>query len=1022
MNQHQLEEKTYLKRIEMFLSRLKMLRANDIKILEAEFAHCIDAVPFEQKHSLEYTTVTEGFVWGQAWESGWFHLNFTIPEDWDGEPVLELDINGEGLLFDDEGNAIQGISNNSVYVVDAKREIVRLAGYQTGQQVSLWLEVGAYSLCGINLNEDPDDKMPQRYGSYQGEVNCLRLLNWNEDIWQLYLDLDLAYDLLLGLNENSVRRSRLLLAVNETINLFAENSSNASICRDKIKTELSQKANVSDLTAFAVGHAHLDTAWLWPVKETIRKCARSFATQLELMKRFPDYIFGASQPQHYQFVKDHYPKMYEEIRERIKEGRWECQGGMWVEADCNLISGESMVRQFLYGQHFYLDEFGLIVNNLWLPDVFGYSAALPQILRKSGCDYFITQKISWNQINEFPYNSFNWQGIDGTSVLSHFPPENDYNCSLRPQSLIAGQARFKEKAVVEEYLSLYGIGNGGGGPTEEQIERGLRQKNLEGSPKVKLSPATHFLEKLQQRKDKLPTWQGELYLEMHRGTYTSQAKVKKLNRQLENNLRSIEMLWSQIELNYYPQKQLDAIWKKVLINQFHDIIPGSSINQVYKVTHPELEQLGCDVQQLQHEAAEILLPHKTGQLAMFNSLSETFTGWVELASELTGKILISETKQYPVVQRSNRSGIFVELAPLSWLDLEITEQDELAHETSTSLTLENALICYQFSVDGQLISAYDKKVKRELLNQPANRLALYIDRPNSWDAWDIDPFYADQFLTDAICRKICKRQYDGVQFLDIEYEFDNSTIIQTVSLSNLSTRLDFSTQVCWHEKHKMLRVHFPVELHAAEASFDIQFGYTKRPTHTNTSWDSARFEVCAHKYADLSEQQYGVALLNDCKYGYKVSDGELELTLLRSPTYPDPDCDQGEHSFTYSFFPHQGSLCQSDVHQQAWSLNLMPLVFINKSQPKQVQNVHLDSKAINLSCIKKAHKSNQLIVRLVETKGAKSRGRLRFVKPMDVAESNLIETESTPISTAVAGLDIELDPFEIKTLLLSPAI
>ncbi len=1022
MIQHSLEENIYLKRIEKFLSRLKTLREDDVQILQVEFAHCINAIPFDQKHNLEYKTVSEGFVWGQAWESGWFHLNFTIPAEWEGEPVLELDLNGEGLLFDDLGNAIQGISNNSIYVADAKREIVRLAGYKAGQQVSLWLEGGAYSLCGIDLNKDPSDKMPQRYGSYQGEIKRLRLLNWNEEIWQLYLDLDLAYDLLLGLDESSVRRSRLLLAINETINLFAENSNNATACREKIKMELSQKANASDLTIFAVGHAHLDTAWLWPVKETIRKCARSFATQLELMRRFPDYIFGASQPQHYQFIKDYYPKIYKEIQERIKEGRWECQGGMWVEADCNLISGESMVRQFLYGQHFYLKEFGLLVNNLWLPDVFGYSAALPQILRKSGCDYFITQKISWNQVNEFPYNSFNWQGIDGTSVLTHFPPENDYNCSLRPQSLIAGQARFKEKAVAEEYLSLYGIGNGGGGPTEEQIERGLRQKNLEGSPKVKLSPATHFLEKLQQRKDQLPTWQGELYLEMHRGTYTSQAKVKKLNRQLENRLRSAEMLWSQIDISQYPQQRLDAIWKKLLINQFHDIIPGSSINQVYKVTHLELEQLGCDIQQLQLEVADILLSDKLSQLTMFNSLSYTFNGWVELAPELAGKTLTTATQQFPVVQRSNRSGIFIKLAPLSWLDLEITEQPILTHDHSSSLILENTSICYQFSTDGLLISAYDKLVQRELLNKPANRLALYIDQPNSWDAWDVDPFYTDQFLTDATCLKISKRQQGEIQLLDIEFEFNNSIITQTVSLSHLSTRLDFSTQVSWHEKHKMLRVHFPVDLQAAEASFDIQYGYTKRPTHTNTSWDSARFEVCAHKFADLSEHQYGVALLNDCKYGYKVSDRELELTLLRSPTYPDPDCDQGDHDFTYSFFPHQGDLCQSDVQPQAWSLNIQPLIFVNKSQPKQTHNVYLDAEAINLSCLKKAHKSDQIIVRLVEEKGARSRGHLRFAQTMDVAETNLIETESTPISLAVVELDIELAPFEIKTLLLSPTI
>ncbi len=1018
MIQHSLEENIYLKRIEKFLSRLKNLRVNELNILDARFAHCIDSVPFSQREELEYRTISEGFVWGQAWESGWFHLNFEIPKHWQGEPVLELDINGEALIFDDSGNAIQGISNNSVYVVDGKRDILRLTGYEAGQRVSLWLEAGAYSLCGINLNEDPDDKMPQRYGSYQGEVKRLRLLEWNQDIWLLYLDMELAYNLLTGLEPDSVRRSCLLQRLNAVIDTFAENTANVTVCRDMLSDEMKKPANTSDLTVYAVGHAHLDTAWLWPVKETIRKCARSFATQLQLMKRYPDYVFGASQPQHYQFIKDNYPKMYQEIRERIKEGRWECQGGMWVEADCNLISGESMVRQFLYGQHFYLDEFDLTVNNLWLPDVFGYSAALPQIMRNSGCEYLITQKISWNQVNEFPYNSFTWKGIDGSSVLTHFPPENDYNCSLKPESLIAGQKRFKEKGVAQEYLSLYGIGNGGGGPTEEQIERGLRQQNLEGSPKVKLTPATDFLQRLSQHQDSLPVWEGELYLEMHRGTYTSQAKVKRLNRTLEIKLRSLEMLWSQLPLSQYPQQQLDNIWKKVLINQFHDIIPGSSINQVYKVTHSELDQLVIDIQLLENQAGAALLADKPGQLTLFNSLNQRFTGWVELAPELAGSALLTSTNSYPVMQRGNSWGAYVALPPLSWTEFEVTSKAQL-DSSHDSLTLENAIMRYQFSNDGQLISAWDKIARRELIEKPANRLALYIDRPNSWDAWDVDPFYQDQFLTNASCQKVSKRVCGGVQLLEMEFVLGESKLTQQVSLSELSARLDFTTQVSWHEKHKMLRVHFPVLLQAAEASFDIQYGYAKRPTHTNTSWDSARFEVCAHKFADLSESQYGVALLNDCKYGYKLGSNELELTLLRSPTYPDPDCDQGDHSFTYSLLPHQGNMSQSNVQQQAWSLNVQPLVFVGKGDAQKSLNVQLQSEGINLACLKKAHKSDGLIVRVVEEKGAQSKGILGFSHPVTVAQSNLIETEIGQASALTTILDIELKPFEIKTFLLT---
>ncbi|MBR2905275.1 MAG: alpha-mannosidase, partial [Lentisphaeria bacterium] len=535
-----------------------------------------------------------------------------------------------------------------------------------------------------------------------------------------------------------------------------DNPDNAEKCRDVLKEILSYPAIKSAHTAYAVGHAHIDVGWLWQVRESIRKAARTFASQLRLMEEYPDYVFGASQAQLYSFVKEHYPELFEEIKKRVREGRWEIQGGMWVEADGNLISGESMVRQFLHGKNFFMDEFGFDVKNLWLPDVFGYSAAMPQIIKKSGCDYFLTQKLSWSQINTFPHNTFIWQGIDGSSVLTHFPPENNYASKLAPSLLMVAQSRFKENGFLDHFLSLFGVGDGGGGPSDEMLEMGNREKNWEFTPKVKFSRADHFFEKLSKDAGKLEKWTGELYLEYHRGTLTSQARTKRGNRKCEQMLAATEFILSHLPLTKYPLKELDQCWKTLLLNQFHDIIPGSSISEVYEQTEKDHAHILEKCRQLLTKNAKNLFKKDENALLLVNTLSSSYNNCIELPASWLDYCITDENGEKVMVQKEKDKLIAsVNLPGNSFTTLykgkKKKEKDcfisgEEEKRKNIHPVLENDLIRYEFTMDGELKSAFDKEEKRELLSAPGNILSLYHDRPNSYEAWDIDLYYPKELV------------------------------------------------------------------------------------------------------------------------------------------------------------------------------------------------------------------------------------------------------------------------------------
>ncbi|MBQ6599342.1 MAG: alpha-mannosidase [Lentisphaeria bacterium] len=731
------------------------------------------------------------------------------------------------------------------------------------------------------------------------------------------------------------------------------------------------------------------------------------------MEKYPDYIFGASQAELYVMIKENYPALYERIREKVKEGRWEILGGMWVEADCNLISGESMIRQFLYGKNFFMDEFGCEVRNLWIPDVFGYSASMPQIIRKSGCDYFLTQKISWNRINQFPHNTFRWRGIDGTEILTHFPPENSYNAVCTPEQRIAAENVFKENAYLDEFISLVGIGDGGGGPSEEYLERNERMRDWDGCPKVRYGTAAGFFERLSAHESELPYWDGELYLERHRGTLTTQAAAKRGNRFCEQALAALEFFASCADLKDYPAKIIAESYRNLLRNQFHDILPGSSIRKVYERTEKEYAETLVNCKKEMDKVAARLFETAPDRCTIVNTLSVPWRGILTLPETWQGY----EVKG---AEAGNGKEIRVNVPPNSFTVIKKGVKKDFSKKALEIPILENEFVRYEFANDGSLLSVYDKKLKREIMAGRGNVMEMYYDIPPAYDAWDVEIYYKRNKISAMKGEWISGYADQVLSELNFVYRSEHSVMTQRVILRPDSTRLDFVTHVHWNESHVLLRTGFPTVIRG-RAFFDIQYGQIERAPHDNTSWDEAKFEVCGQRYADLSSRDFGMALLNDCKYGYRIKDGNISISLLRSPKYPDFEADLGEHDFTYSLLPHEGDLENSSVIAEAAMLNRAPYLAEASAAPENFDfPCRITSEGVSLEIVKKAEKDNSRIIRLVETKGRYSSAQLRFAKTVEkVSHTNLIEWEhgeEVILHDRIA--DLTLKPYEIVTLRL----
>ncbi|MBN2829479.1 MAG: alpha-mannosidase, partial [Candidatus Cloacimonetes bacterium] len=909
-----------------------------------------------------------------------------------------IDITAEGLYFKD-GVPYAGLTNKQDNHLHIGKTWIPLFPKSKGnEEIEMLVEAGANDLFG------------ERGGTYylkQAEIVCI-----NKKEYQFDLDLRFLTALAEQLEKDSTRFQKILYGLNECCNVW-QGGKGIDKCLEITKELLSKPANASELTVYSIGHAHLDLAWLWPVRETRRKGGRTFATALRMMEEFPEYKFGASQPQLYEWVKKDYPELFKQVQKSVKAGRWECQGAMWVEPDMNISGGEALVRQCLYGKALYMKEFGKDVRNLWLPDVFGYSAALPQILKKSGVDYFMTQKISWNETNKFPHHTFNWEGIDGTRILTHFLPTNDYNLANWPSQLRDSTKRYAQSDVSDEFLNLYGIGDGGAGPGRLHIEFGKRQQDLEGTPKFKFAFAEEFFEKIAAiPAEKLPVWVGELYLEYHRGTYTTQALMKKYNRMLELTLRDVEFLGAV--LGGLPKDKMDQIWKDTLLNQFHDILPGSSIHWAYEDAHRMSEENLAKLSAIKDSILTKAFGKGDDTLTLINTLSWDREELVHLERE--NKMIPVKVPAMGTVTYDRKE--FVESYP----------EGEVEPGGVFDFNLENTQISVDFDPEtGEIISIYDNEAHRETLKGRANTLLLWEDKPNNWDAWDINHFYLEtkpeqaKFLgADTVM--------ESEDMISVRFRFSIgvSSISQIISLKENSRQLNIKTTVDWKEAHKMLRVRAETAIHNGEALYEIQYGNIKRPTHDNTSWDAAKFETAAHRFADLSETDYGFAILNDCKYGHRIRDNVMELTLLRSPKMPDKEADMRVHEFTFAYLPHPGDFAHSEVLKRAHELN-SPLIihrgstkhYEDRSYFRIEQNNAVGAIQVKIETVKPAEDGDGTIIRLYETCG----------RPVDVTlmchdiwskmiETNLLEQGDTVVAENTGCVDLGFTPYEIRTFRL----
>ncbi len=780
----------------------------------------------------------------------------------------------------------------------------------------------------------------------------------------------------------------------------------------------------SDAVVACIGHTHIDVAWLWPLRQTVEKAQRSFATVVNLMKQYPEYKFMSSQPQLYQFVKEQAPELYEEIKQLIKEGRWEVEGATWLEMDTNLVSGESLVRQMIYGKRFMKEEFGIDSKMLWLPDVFGYSAALPQIMKKSGVDNFMTTKIAWNERNMLPYDSFYWEGIDGSRVFSFFVTTQDrpvprkseiactYNGMLTAGQVLGTWERYQQKEYNNRTLTTFGYGDGGGGPNKQMLENQRRlSRGLPGLPKTEMSFAAEAIATAKKNFDKsakelkrFPLWVGELYLELHRGTYTSIAKNKKNNRKSEFLFQKAETLAVTDELllgGKYPQEIFTDSWKTILLNQFHDIIPGSSVFEVYEDSDKQYAEIREKGEKIAEDAKAHLVANigTEGGIAVFNPTGFTSDGEVKVDGK-TGSVKVIPAHGWKVVEPN--------------FNCSVKLKGRIA---------ENKFYKMVIDVSGNISRLYDKKNKRDVFKrgEAGNEIQIFEDFPREWDAWEISDFYKQKMRKPDEVLSI-KQIFDGCRAgFAIKKRILTSTIEQNVWLYSDNPRIDFETAMDWNEEHLLVKAAFPLDVLADKATYEIQFGHLQRPTHENTSWDKAKFEVCAHKWADISEVGYGVSLLNDCKYGHNAEGSTLKLTLLKCATSPNPHADKGHHEFTYALLPHASNLRNTGTIKQAYLLNCpFEAVKVGKQNGKLAESysaVSCDSKNVIVETVKKAEDGDGIIVRMYESFGKRCDAKLTFGFEVESAAlCDLLENEIRSLTVRNGKVKVALGNFEIVTL------
>ena len=984
-----------------------------------------EPVPFEEARRQTYTPVSVGDRWGRPWSTLWLHVTGQVPASWttgaDRDIELQLDLSftnmpgfqAEALIWTPEGETVKAINPYNQYLT-----------LEAGQEVDLYLE------CAANPNVPGDWTFaPTALGdkATAGEdpiydLTTLRLAWRSTSVWELEQDVVALNGLMHTLPEQSARRFDILRALGEALDAADPDDLHATApaAREKLRGVLEAPANASALTVIATGHAHIDSAWLWPVRETKRKCARTFSNVCWLLERYPQLVFSCSSAQQFQWIRDEYPGLFRRLSEHVAAGRFVPVGGMWVESDTNMPGSEAMARQFLHGKKFFLEEFGFETKETWLPDSFGYSAALPQICALAGNDSFLTQKVSWNQYSTFPHHTFQWEGIDGTTQFTHFPPIDAYNGQLTASELAYFEENFKDKGASHIGLTPTGWGDGGGGPTREMLASQERFADLDGAPKVEWSTSRDFFDRAREDYAEPPVWNGELYLELHRGTYSSQIHGKQGNRRTEALMHDVE-LWSATAARLvdgfeYPYEEIDSLWDKLLLLQFHDILPGSSIAWVHRETEQSYDHITERGEALVAAALEAL-GDDSGTTACANSAARPRRGVAPLGiSAAAGR------GEAPTVQ-----------------------------ETGGAITVTTAGLHVEIDDRGLLTSLRAGSEGREAIAPGAAGalLQMHRDAPNAWDSWDIDEFYRHVHRDlDAQGAPEVTRDEDGTVRIAVSYRTreegaaerphegmpsvgTGSRITVTYTVAPGAEALGIDLDVDWHERKKVLKLAFPLDVRAAVMSSEIQFGHIDRPIPVNTNEDFGRFETCAHRWVRVAESDYGIALANDSSYGHDVrrvlreDDGGtttvVRATVLRAAEFPDPLAEEGQYTLRYAIRPDAGVAEAIDMgeglNQAARTLErgeeLAPLASLAEGSSARIQTLKLAE-----------DRSGDVIVRLYESEGRRAETSLEVPGARSLTVVDLLErplTEGAPLGHRSAsvegdGLALTLKPFEITTV------
>ncbi|CAM2950470.1 alpha-mannosidase [Skermania piniformis] len=957
-----------------------------------------EPVPFAEAVRQQFTPIELGTAWGAPWQTMWLHVTGTPPASWlerddhggAGQlrsgfaPELLVDpgftggpgFNAEALAFTPDGVAVKAISPfNNFVPVDPTAPL------------DLYLECAANPDIARSFGFQPTD-LGDRATAGRDPLYRLSRLEFalrNLTVWELQQDVATLTGLMYELPTDQPRRWEILRALERMLDTVDPDdiAGTAAAGRRELVDVLARPAHASAHHVVAVGHAHIDSAWLWPVRETIRKCARTFANMVELMDRYPDFRFACSSAQQFAWIKQHHPELFARIKLKVAAGQFIPVGGMWVEADTNMPGGEAMARQFVTGKRFFLDEFGIDTPECWLPDSFGYSAALPQIVTAAGSEYFLTQKISWNQTNKMPHHTFRWEGIDGTRVYTHFPPVDKYNSDLGGRDLAHAQRNYRDSGSGSTSLVPYGWGDGGGGPTREMIAAAERTAALEGSPTVQLGTPADFFARAQAEYPQPPVWSGELYLELHRGTYTTQAKTKQGNRRSEHLLREAE-LWgttAAVRAGFdYPYDELEQLWHLVLLQQFHDILPGSSIAWV----HHDAERNYAAIAQ----RAGAIIDTAVATLAGPGNTAVTFNA-----------------APYP------RDGV-----PALGAGPAETVEPVAPQPIDDGYRLDNGRIRATVDRRGLVISLVDAESGREAIAPGAvgNLLQLHRDVPNQWDAWDIDEFYR-HVVTDLTDLDSMTVEGDAVV---VVRSFGRSRITQRLQLDGAALLID--NEIDWHESQKLLKLAFPVDVHTDRSASEIQFGHVFRPTHANTSWDAAKFEICAHRWVHVGEPGYGVAVANDSTYGHDIGSRAragggtstlIRLSLLRAPTYPDPNADQGSHRLRVAVRPGASI---GDAIDEGYRINLPRRTVLGAGTPVDPL-IRVSNPAVVVEAVKPAEdRSGDVIVRLYESRG--TRARTTVTAGFDYRHAEFTDLLERRVAGPGDAAEFELRPFQLVTL------